>query len=77
MYSPGAASIPLTAEAADPEAVAKLVNAQSAAKAAEIAAKSQRETARIKAQAEAAAGKGGANTQGACEDGNCTDCSER
>lgn len=53
MYSPGAASIPLTTDAADPEAVAKLVNAQSAAKAAEIAAKSQRETARIKAASDA------------------------
>ena len=71
MYSPGAASVPLAPEAADPEAVAKLVNAQSAAKAAEIAAKSQRETARIKAQAEAAAGKGAANAQGACENGTC------
>ena len=39
MYSPAAASIPLTTDAADPAAVAKLVDAQSAAKSAEITAK--------------------------------------
>ena len=74
MYSPGAASIPLTPEAADPEAVAKLVNAQSAAKAAEIAAKSQRETAKIKAQSDAAIAEKNAAQQGAttCTDGSCT-----
>lgn len=79
MYSPGAASIPLTAEAADPEAVAKLVNAQSAAKAAEIKAKSERETAKIKAQSDAAlAAKKAAQTQTStaaaddCADGSCS-----
>ena len=79
MYSPGAASIPLTPEAADPEAVAKLVNAQGEAKAAEINAKSQRETARIKAQSDAkvaqkkAATPASTCTDGTCTDGTCTD----
>jgi hypothetical protein len=72
MYSPGAASIPLTPEAADPEAVAKLVNAQSAAKAAEINAKSQRETARIKAQSDAAIAEKQCDAAG-----NCTDCTAK
>lgn len=52
-YSPGTASIPLTSEAADPDAVAKLVEAQAQAKAAELAAKSARQTALIKAQSDA------------------------
>ena len=77
MYSPGAASIPLTPEAADPEAVAKLVNAQSAAKAAEIKAKSDRETARIKANSDAAiaeknAGQSATANNADCTDGSCT-----
>ena len=80
MYSPGAASIPLTPEAADPEAVAKLVNAQSAAKAAEIKAKSDRETARIKANSDAAIAEKNAGqsatanntTNAECTDGSCT-----
>ena len=77
MYSPGAASIPLTAEAADPEAVAKLVNAQSAAKTAEIKAKSDRETARIKANSDAAiaeknAGQSATANNADCTDGSCT-----
>ena len=71
MYSPGAASIPLTPEAADPEAVAKLVNAQAAAKAAEINAKSQRETAKIKATSDAKIAEQQA-TAGTCTDGSCT-----
>lgn len=74
MYSPGAATVPLTSEGADPEAVAKLVNAQSAAKAAEINAKSQRETAKIKAQSDAAIAEkqaAGTCTGGACTDGTC------
>ena len=52
-YSPGTASIPLTTEAADPEAVAKITAAQSEANTAEIAAKSQRETAKLAAQTDA------------------------
>ena len=75
MYSPGAASIPLTPEAADPEAVAKLVSAQSAAKAAEIAAKSQRETAKIKAQSDAKIAEKQAtatpSAAGECAGGSC------
>ena len=81
MYSPGAASIPLTPEAADPEAVAKLVNAQSAAKAAEIKAKSDRETARIKANSDAAIAEKNAGqsatanntTNAECTDGSSTE----
>lgn len=78
MYSPGAASIPLTTDAADPEAVAKLVNAQSAAKTAEINAKSQRQTALIKAQSDAAIAEKQAtataapSAAGECTDGSCT-----
>lgn len=74
-YSPGTASIPLTSEAADADAVAKLVEAQAQAKAAEIAAKSQRETNKIAAQADAAAkskATSATNTT-ACVDGSCTD----
>lgn len=73
MYSPGAASIPLTPEAADPEAVAKLVEAQAAAKASEIAAKSARETARVKAASDAKIAEKQA-AAATCTDGNCTDC---
>ena len=76
-YSPGTASIPLTSEAADANAVAKLVDAQAQARAAEIAAKSQRETAKITAQADAAAKSKATTTAtqaaGTCTDGNCTD----
>ena len=78
MCSPGAASIPLTTDAADPEAVAKLVNAQSAAKTAEINAKSQRQTALIKAQSDAAIAEKQAtatatpSAAGECTDGSCT-----
>lgn len=53
LYSPAAASVPLTPEAADADATAKLVDAQAAAKASEIAAKSARQTALIKAQSDA------------------------
>ena len=70
-YSPGTASIPLTSEAADANAVAKLVEAQAQAKASEIAAKSQRETAKITAQADAAA-KSKDTTTATCTDGSCT-----
>ena len=75
-YNPSASAVPLTNEAADPEAVAKLVAAQSEAKTAEIAAKSQRETNRIAAQAAAqAATKSSASATATtdCKDGNCTD----
>lgn len=75
-YSPGTASIPLTSEAADADAVAKLVDAQAQAKAAEIAAKSKRETDKIAAQADAAAKSkatsSSTQTTGTCADGNCT-----
>ena len=70
MYSPAAASIPLTPEAADAAATAKLVDAQGAAKAAEIKAKSDRETARIKAKSDAAIAEKQAGA--ACTDGSCT-----
>ena len=73
-YSPGTASIPLTSEAADADAVAKLVDAQAQAKAAEIAAKSKRETDMVAAQADAAAKKAttsGTQAAGTCTDGNC------
>ena len=53
MYSPGAATVPLAPEAADPQAMSAAVKAQADARAAEIAAKSARETARIKAQSDA------------------------
>ena len=59
MYSPGAASIPLTAEAADPDAVAKLVDAQSRAKTAEIAARAD------------AKAKTAASASSDCADGSC------
>lgn len=70
-YSPAAASIPLTTEAADPAAVAKLVDAQSAAKSAEITAKSQKQTALIKAQSDAKIAEQNAAAANAAE---CTDC---
>ena len=75
-YSPGTASIPLTSEAADANAVARLVEAQAQAKASEIAAKSKRETDKITAQADAAA-KSKATATGTqatadCTDGSCT-----
>lgn len=75
-YSPGTASIPLTSEAADANAVARLVEAQAQAKASEIAAKSRRETDKITAQADAAA-KSNATATGTqatadCTDGSCT-----
>ena len=73
MYSPGAATVPLAPEAADPQAMAAAVKAQADARAAEIAAKSARETARIKAQsdakiAEKAAAQG---TAANCAGGTC------
>jgi hypothetical protein len=52
-YSPGTASIPLTSEAADANAVAKIVDAAAQAKASEIAAKSDKDTAKIKANSDA------------------------
>lgn len=75
-YSPGTASIPLTSEAADANAVARLVEAQAQARASEIAAKSKRETDKITAQADAAA-KSKATATGTqatadCTDGSCT-----
>ncbi len=77
MYAPGAASVPLTPEPADPEAVAKLVAAQSAARTAEIEAASKREAARILAEAEAAAqaeaAKSASPGAADCPDGNCAD----
>ena len=75
MYSPGAATVPLAPEAADPDAVAKLVDAQAAAKASEIAAKSARQTALIKAQSDAKIAEKQAAQTGAtanCTDGSCT-----
>lgn len=78
MYSPGAATVPLAPEAADPDAVAKLVDAQAAAKASEIAAKSARQTALIKAQsdakiAEKQAGQAANSADGQnCANGVCT-----
>lgn len=71
MSSPAAASIPLTTEAADPAAVAKLVDAQSAAKSAEITAKSQKQTALVKAQSDAKIAEQNAAAANAAE---CTDC---
>lgn len=62
MYSPAAASVPLTEQAADPQAVAALVKAQADAKAALVKAKAE-----AKAAAPAAAG-----AQAECTDGNCT-----
>ena len=76
MYAPGAASVPLTAEPADPDAVAKLVAAQSAARTAEIEAASKREIARIKAK-NATSASGGETAadcaDGSCQDGSCAD----
>ena len=82
-YSPAAASIPLSTEAADPAATAKLVEAQGAANAAEIKAKSDKETAKIKAnsdalvaqqeaKAKAAAAEKAAQAAATCADGTCT-----
>jgi hypothetical protein len=48
MYSPAAASVPLSEEAADPQAVASLVKAQAEAKA--ILAKAKAEAAALKSQ---------------------------
>ena len=62
MYSPAAASVPLTDQPADPQAVAALVKAQADAKAALVKAKAE-----AKAAAPAAAG-----AQAECTDGNCT-----
>jgi hypothetical protein len=52
MYSPAAASVPLSEEAADPAAVASLVKAQAEAKA--ILAKAKAEAAALKSQANGA-----------------------
>lgn len=82
-YSPGTASIPLTSEAADANAVAKLVEAQAQAKASEIAAKSDKETAKLAAQtaaqtaiiaakAAAATNAPTATATATCTDGSCT-----
>jgi len=65
MYSPGAATVPLSSEAADPQALAAALTAQANAQATTIKAKSDAATAKI--QAEAAA-KSATST---CTDGNC------
>jgi hypothetical protein len=62
MYSPAAASVPLTEQAADPQAVAALVKAQADAKAALVKAKAE-----AKAAAPAAAGA----------QAECTDCTAK
>lgn len=59
MYSPGAATVPLSEQAADPQAVAALVKAQGEAKAATIKAKA--DAAAVKA--EAAKSQAAANTE--------------
>ena len=59
MYSPAAASVPLTEQAADPQAVAALVKAQADAKAATIKAKAEAKAAAPAASAAQA---------------ECTDC---
>ena len=65
MYSPAAASVPLTDQPADPAAVATLVKAQADAKAATIKAKA--DAAAAKAQS-----KQGQASDPSCPDGNCT-----
>ena len=67
MYSPAAASVPLTEEAADPQAIAAIIAAQAAAKTSAINAKAD-------AAARKAAAPNAANTANAgCADGSCTD----
>ena len=71
MYSPGAASIPLTPEAADPDAVAKLVDAQSRAKTAEIAARADAKVKTAAATSSAASTSSSSSAAGDCTDGSC------
>ena len=72
MYSPAAASIPLTTEAADPAATAKLVEAQGNATVALVNAKADAAAKKLEAKAKAeAAAK---CPTGTCTDGTCQDC---
>ena len=80
-YSPGTASIPLTPEAADANAMATIMNAQAQAQASEITAKSNKETAKLAAQAaaqtaliaaKAAAATNAPTATASCVDGSCT-----
>lgn len=75
MYSPAAASIPLTTEAADPAATAKLVEAQADAKVALANAKADAAVKKIEAKAKAEAAAKCAT--GACTDGSCQDCTSK
>lgn len=61
MYSPAAASVPLTEQAADPQAVAELVKAQADAK-----------SARVKAKAESKASAAPATASAPAECADCT-----
>ena len=69
MYSPAAAGVPLSEEAADPQAVAALVKAQADAKAATI--KARAEAAATRAQAQQAA-PATSSAPSDCADGSCT-----
>lgn len=73
MYSPAAASIPLTPEAADPDATAKLVDAQSKAKTAEIAARADAKVKTATASSSAASASSSASAAGDCPDGGCSE----
>ena len=72
LASPAAASVPLTEEGADPNAVAAILAAQAAAKTSVVNSKADRSVRKIEAQAKADAAAKCAT--GTCTDGTCTDC---
>ena len=72
--SPAAASVPLSEEAADPQAVAAILAAQAAAKTSVVNAKADRSVRKIEAKAKADAAAKCAT--GTCTDGSCTDCQD-
>jgi len=71
MYSPAAAAVPLTDEAADAEQIAALVKANAEAKA-ELA-KAKAEAAAHKAQGSGVSSQGSDCKDGSCKDGSCND----
>lgn len=75
MYSPAAAGVPLSEEAADPQAIAAILAAQAAGKASVVNAKADRSVRKIDAKAKAEAAAKCAT--GACTDGSCQDCTSK
>ena len=75
MYSPAAATVPLSEEAADPQAVAAAVKAQADAKVAIANAKADAAVKKIEAKAKAEAAAKCAT--GTCTDGSCQDCTSK